>query len=280
MRVPATIIFVSALLAVCHAQKFRFTPVKQTVLQQRMQPAPADWQERKARIRQLFIQAGCTRDELSEQTLKNVTGANVICRLPGKSKDTIVIGANYSQAAFDNWLTASLLPSVFESLIGRKRQHTFIFIAFADGSRDVAGSEFFAEEMSQSGLSHIQAMINLEALGFSPTKISTSASDKKLVKAFMTVTYVLKQMASQVDLAPAIHLDSEPFASRKIPQITIHSLTKDAVEELQVHDEQLVSTTSPDFAHVEPGFRVSAYYSSYHLISGYLAYLDVTLKSK
>lgn len=280
MRLTAIIVFVSAFFGVCHAQKFRFTPVTQSVLQKRMQPAPASQPERAARLRQLFTESGCTHDRLTEQDLGSGAGANVICRLPGKSKESIIIGAHYGPSVPDNWAAALLLPSVYQSLAGRKRHHSFIFIAFADGSHDLAGAEFFAGQMNQADASQTGAMINLEALGFSPTKLSSSVSDKKLLESFVTVMYVLKQVASQVDISKALRLDSEPFASRNIPQITIHSLTQDAVADLQVKEEELVSDPQNDFAHIESGFRPSAYYNSYRLISGYLAYLDEILKPR
>ncbi len=280
IRLTAIFLLTPTLLAVGHAQKFRFTPVKQSVIQQRMEPAPASQAERAEKIRQLFAAVGCSHDHLTEQTLGGASSANVICRLPGKTKESIIIGANYGPSVPDNWTAALLLPSMYESLVSRKRRHTFIFAAFADGSHDLAGSEFFARQMNPADLSQTEAMVNIEALGFSPTKLSSAASDKKLVESFVTVMYVLKQMASQVDIARAIPLDSDPFASRNIPQITIHSLTQDAVNGLQAQDQQLVPTPDPDFAHVESGFRPNAYYDSYHLISGYLAYLDVILKPR
>ena len=280
MRLTVPILLALALLSLCPAQEFRFTPVAESILQQRADKPPLGRQDRQARIRDLFVQAGCSRDRLMEQPLQNMPDANLICRLPGKGKDTIIVGANYSKAALDNWTSASLLPSLLQSLVSRKRRHTFLFIAFADGDRDLAGSEFFVQQMNQTDLERTVAMVNLDALGFSPTKISSEGSDKKLVESFITVMYALKQTASQVDISKGVRLDSEPFASRHIPQITIHSLTQDAVAGLQTQGQQPASPEGAGFGRVETGFRPNLYYSSYHLISGYLAYLDETLKSK
>ena len=281
MRLTIFIAILVASFPVCHAQKFRFSPLKETVIQEREEHPPASQQDRAARIKQFFTQAGCKRDELSEQRVESAAGANVICRLPGKSKESIIVGANYSQAAFDNWTGASLLPSLFQSLVSRRRYHTFIFIAFADGKRDLAGSQSFAGQMSQADVAQTEAMVNLDALGFSPTKISSTASDKKLVESFITVMYALKQMASQVDISKGVHVDSEPFASLHIPQITIHSLTQEAVAELQVYgQDQLLPAPEWGVAPAEADFRSDHYYNSYHLISGYLAYLDETLKPR
>ena len=269
-------IIVSILLSAAHAQKFRFSPVSQSTIMQRKAHPPAGQQDRESRIKQLFMQVGCTTSELSEQPLEKFGGANVICRLPGQSAETIIVGASYSQMAPDNWSGAVLLPSLFQTLVGRKRHHTFIFVAFADGNSDLAGAQYFAAHLTPADVDHTEAMINLDPLGFSPTKISSSDSDKKLVESFFKVTYILKQMASQVDISKGTRVDSEPFASLQIPQITIHSLTREAVADL--HPD--IARPGFDVASDDAQFRADHYYHSYRLVSGYLAYLDETLKPR
>ena len=268
MRLPLLTVVVLVLSFIAQAQKFRFSPLPESVVQARAEHAPAR-DGRKAKIKELFLQAGCRQDDVTEQE-----SGNVICRLPGKSSQTIIVGANYGQAAPDNWTGVALLSSIFQTLVARKRHHTFLFVAFADGSRDVAGSESFARQMTAVDVERTEAMINLEPLGYSPTKISPGGSDKKLVESFITVMYALKQMGSQVEVSHAIHVDSEPFAALGIPGITIHSLTQDAVAGLQ--DPPIVSTQGGSTAE----FRSDFYYNSYRLISGYLAFLDETLKPR
>lgn len=258
----------------CSAQKFRFSQVDQKTVSERLQNAPADEESRRTRLRELFIQAGCARDQLSEEHLEGSSRVNIICRLPGKTGYTIVVGANYYHATPDNWTAASLLPSLFQSLVSRRRHHTFLFVAFADGGTDLAGSRYFADHMGQEQLDRTEAMVNLEPLGFSPTKIAPN-SDKELVKDFVAVMYVLKLVASQVDISKGMRVDSEPFSSLNIPQITLHSLTQDAVADLKTQGPSAASATPS-----APEFRLDFYYNSYRLISGYLAYLDETLKPK
>jgi|SRR5579864_8594982 len=261
-------ILLLALLSVAQAQRFRFNQIPESVVMQREQHGPMSARERESRIKQLFLQAGCAAAQLNEQPLQKLALANVICRLPGKGKETIIVGATYSQRAPDNWSGASLLASLFQTLAKRKRRHTFVFVAFADGNNDLAGSQFFVDHMTQVDVDQTAAMVNVETLGFSPTKISSSESDKELVQDFMKVTYALKQMASQVDVSKGVHVDSEPFAFMHIPQITIHSLTQDAVADLPSQDN--------DGDKFHPRF----YYNSYTLVSGYLAYLDEILKPR
>jgi hypothetical protein len=254
------------LLAASQAQMLRFSPVAKDVILERAEEIPPGNQERHARIKELFAQSGCLM--VNEQTVPSSEIPNVICRLKGRTEKTIIVGANYSQISPDNWAGASMLAGLYQSLAARKRHHTFIFVAFADETKTPAASQFFAGHMTNTEVGRTHAMIDLDALGLSPTKFWAAHSDKDLVKALVVVMYALKLPASQVDIAKAGETDSEAFASRHIPQITIHSLTKDAVTVLEKNQGPIKE------------FRPNNYYDSYHLISGYLAYLDETLKSR
>ena len=106
-------------------------------------------------------------------------------------------------------------------------------------------------------------MINVDALGLSPTKVWTAHSDKDLVHSLIVMVYALKLSASQIDIAAAGTTDSDPFAAHHIPQITIHSLT-----------QQNVATGATT------QFRPNNYYDTYRLLCGYLAYLDQSLKPR
>ncbi|HEV3042145.1 MAG TPA: M28 family peptidase [Candidatus Angelobacter sp.] len=217
-------------------------------------------------MKELFLESGCL--SLSEQSVPSSEMPNVVCRLTGESEETIIVGANFGQISPDNWAGASLLPSLYQSLASRKRRHTFIFVAFADEEKTPTGARFFADHMTDKEVKRSEAMIDLDALGWSPTKFWAAHSDKSLIKALVVVMYALKLPASQVDIAQAGDADSEAFASRHIPQITLHSLTREAVAVMRSQQE------------LAQKFRPNNYYDSYHLISGYLAYLDETLKAR
>jgi Peptidase family M28 len=262
-----TIMFSSfAMCGAGPAQKLEYAPVDKPVVLERTKEVPVSDSLRAARIRDMFADAGCNGRFLEEQP--SSSGApNVICRLPGESNERVIVGAHYdasatSQRPFDNWASASLLPALYQSLHQRKRRHTFVFVAFADHGSDLAGSESFAGHMSASESRHTEAMVNLDVLGFSPTKVWTSHSDKDLVHSLVIMVYSLKLPASQIDMETAGATDSEPFAARHIPCITIHSLTR----------LNLDGTPTP--------FRPNNYYDTYRLLCGYLAYLDVTLKPR
>jgi Peptidase family M28 len=250
----------------CAAQQIKFTPLERSEVVHRAETTPATDQERAAQLKTWFDQAGCGVIDLTEQKVAGAAAPNVICRLPGKSSSTIVIGAHFDHASsgqrpLDNWSGAALLPGLYRCLKDRKRHFNFIFVAFADNGNDLLGSKSFADHLEEQGAHNVRAMINLDTLGLSPTKIWTAHSDKELVKTLIQCVYMLKLPASQVDITATGNSDSDPFAERSLPQITVHSIT-------QEHLRKAVPTK----------FRPGNYYDSYRLLCGYLALLDATLK--
>jgi len=250
----------------CVGQRVRFTPLEKDEAVRRAETVPATDQERAEQLKKWFDQAGCGIVDLTEQKVQGAAAPNVICHLPGESKSTIVIGAHFDhpsspERSLDNWAGAALLPGLYRCLKERKRHFRFVFVAFADNGNDVVGSKFFADHLDAH--EHVDAMINVDALGLSPTKIWTAHSDKELVKTLIQCVYMLKLPASQVDISAAGSSDSDPFAQRNVPQITLHSITQEHLRK------------------EEPSrFRPGNYYDSYRLLCGYLALLDATLKQR
>ncbi len=94
----------------------------------------------------------------------------------------MIVGAHYDrisspQRPLDNWsgaVTAARLSTI--ACKERKRSHSFVFVAFADNGNDPAGAEFFVDHLeSRRSLTMLEAMINVDALGLSPTKVWTRA---------------------------------------------------------------------------------------------------------
>jgi len=267
MRAGALAIFIIGVCAACHAQKLRFVPVNKGELLARVKTTPASDRERAALIKRLFVLAGCA-GQLSEQPVGEGDTPNIVCALEGRGQGTVIVGARYNLGApgektIDNWNSASLLPALYECLsASKKRRHRFVFVAFADHGSDPTGAAFFAGHMNASEAESVEGMVNLGALGLSPTKVWTSRSDKDMVQELVLMAYALKLTTSQFDLNSDAASDVDPFASLRIPEITIHSLTQVNIE-----------------AGATP-FQSNNYYDSYRLLCGYLSYLDVTLKPR
>jgi len=243
--------------AASQSQKVHFVAEGKDDILQRVNTVPASDVERAAQIKKWFNDAGCVGGLLREQTVEGSTTPNIICELLGQADETVVVGSPYDLRTVDTWSGASLLPALYNCVRSKRRHHHFIFVAFASG-----GSAFYAAHMSPAELERTSAMVNLGVLGLSPTKIWTSHSDKDLVHDLMVMAYALKLPASQVDMASTSRTDSDPFAERQVPQITIHSLTR----------ENLDGGATP--------FRSGSYYDTYRLLCGYLAYLDAALKPR
>lgn len=257
------------LCGICPAQRVQFTALEKPILLERMKSIPETNAARASRLKELFISAGCNGNSFLEEKVEGADTPNVICMLGTGKGNTIIVGAHYKrssslQKSFDNWSGASLLPALYQSLRDKKRDHSFIFVAFADDGSDPVGAESFARHLTSAQLNHAEAMINLDTLGFSPTKVWTSHSNKELVHSLFIMVYALKIPASQIDIAAIGHKDAEPFSALHIPGITIHSLTQ----------QNVLTGATPQ------SFRPGNYYDSYRLLCGYLAFLDQSLKSK
>ncbi|HKW76505.1 MAG TPA: M28 family peptidase [Terriglobales bacterium] len=248
-----------SLLLLCgagSAQKVRFSSAGETEVVSKAIHPPASNQERAEQLKAWFEDAGCAGNALHTEPVDGAQSPNIICELKGKSSDTIVIGAHYDLPSsparpFDDWSGAALLASLYHCLSDQTRRHTIIFAAFADNGNHAQGAEELAGR-----LKNVSAMLNLDALGLSPPKVWTSHSDKQLVQEFMTMVYALKIPASQVDIDLAGSTDSQPFAARGVPEITVHSLTR----------QNLLSRA-------ENKLNARNYYNAYRLLCGYVAYL-------
>ncbi|HJX84212.1 MAG TPA: hypothetical protein VJ723_07705, partial [Candidatus Angelobacter sp.] len=123
MRASALAVLVLGFCGVNSAQTIRFTPVDREVVLEREADAPATDEARYARIKDLFNQAGCSGSALTEETVTGSQTPNIICRLKGRSEETIVAGAAYgrgtSKDQSDSWSAAALLPSLYQGLAKR-----------------------------------------------------------------------------------------------------------------------------------------------------------------
>jgi Iap family predicted aminopeptidase len=246
-----------------------FDPVKDEVLQQRIEKGMGKNLERKAAIFALFQEAGCSAT-LTEQPVKASKLPNIVCTLPGETDSVIVVGAHFDKAdegegIIDNWSGASLLPSLYESLKGSKRKHTYIFVAFTDEEKGLVGSQAYVKQLKKEAFAKIRAMVNLDTLGLGDTEVWVSHADKRLVSAVATIAKAMSLPVTRMDVDNVGTSDSESFREKKVPAITLHSLKGETMKFIHSPQDTLAAV------------RSKQYFSSYRLIAGYLAYLDVFL---
>ena len=253
------------------AQQVRFGAISRDVVESRLREAPKKDAERESLMEKIFRDAGCAPDQLGEQKVAHQKLPNVICVLPGETDEKIVVGAHYDHVSagagvVDNWSGASLLPSLLEVLRQTPRRHTYVFIAFSAEEKGLVGSRFFVKQLSASERAKIEAMINMDTLGLSPTKVWVTQADPKLVQAIAKVANSVKLPVSEMDVDKVGEADSISFKRAGIPSITIHSVTQETWPILHTSKDQLGAIHLDD------------YYDSFRLISVYLAYLDQTLE--
>jgi aminopeptidase-like protein len=239
------------------------------VIEQRLGKYGGKDQQREATLKQIFTEAGCDDQHLSEQPVKGSKLPNVICLLPGTSGKVIIVGAHFDhvsegEGVVDNWSGASLLPSLFEAIKIQARKHTYIFIGFTDEEKGEIGSRYYVRQMTRDQIAAIDAMVNMDTLGLAPAKVWATHSDKTLVTMLVQVARILNTPISAVNVDKIGSSDAEQFAERKIPRITIHSLTQNT------WDAHILHTSKDKLSAI----NVDDYYQTYRLMAAYLAFLD------
>jgi Zn-dependent M28 family amino/carboxypeptidase len=179
------------------------------------------------------------------------------------------VGAHFDRVSegngvVDNWSGASLLPSLYEAVKMEPRKHTYIFIGFTDEEQGEVGSRFYARQMTKEQVAMTDAMVNMDTLGLAPTEVWASHSDKRLTGALAYVAKQLNVSVTGVNVDQVGSTDAEQFAERKIPRITIHSLTQETWNARILH-------TSKDRI---SAMRLDDYYQTYRLLAAYIAFLD------
>lgn len=267
--VLAPIICAAATFSASAQVHFRLEP--RAVVEKRLKSLSSDNESREEIIRRWFAESGCAKNNLSEQAARFGLPPNVICVLPGETQEAIVVGAHTDHVirgdgVVDNWSGSSLLPSLLFSLSGQKRHHTFIFVGFTAEEKGMVGSEYYVAHLTTDERSRIEAMVNMDSLGLTPTKVWASHADKVLLDALASVALASKLSVTTANVDNIGSTDSESFARYHIPRVTLHSVTQETLPVLHSTDDKLSAIKMDD------------YYDSYHLIAEYLAYLDDTLK--
>jgi Zn-dependent M28 family amino/carboxypeptidase len=251
------------------AEPVRFNLVSREMVEARLKKYGGDNKQRQATLKQIFTEAGCDGQHLAEQPVKGSKLPNVICVLPGSSGKVIIVGAHFDRVSagdgvVDNWSGASLLPSLYEAVKTEPRKHTYIFIGFTDEEKGLVGSHFYVQQMPKEQVTATDAMVNMDTLGLAPSEVWATHSDKRLMAALASIAKQLNVAVTGVNVDEIGSSDSESFAQRKIPRITIHSLTQETWNAAILH-------TSKDKL---SAMRLDDYYQTYRLLAAYIAYLD------
>jgi hypothetical protein len=89
----AAIVLLTLLWVGVLAEDFQLNPVSRELVETRLGKYTGSNKQREATLRQLFVEAGCSEQNISEQQVKGSKLPNVICILPGSSDKVIIVGA-------------------------------------------------------------------------------------------------------------------------------------------------------------------------------------------
>jgi Peptidase family M28 len=264
----AIIVWRLPLGSVAAPDSFQYSPVSRTVIEARLGKYAGDNQQRERTLKQMFAESGCD-EGVSEQPVKGSKLPNVVCLLPGTALRFIIVGAHFDRVSkgdgvVDNWSGASLLPSLYQAIKTEPRGHSYIFIGFTDEEQGEVGSRFYARQMTKEQVASTDAMVNMDTLGLAPTEVWASQSDKRLIADLAYIAKQLRLPLAFVNVEQVGSTDSVQFSERKIPSITIHSLSQ------ETWDARILHTAKDKLS----AMRLDDYYETYHLVAAYLAYLD------
>ncbi len=248
----------------------QFEVLPQSLIEQRLRVVPDKNEARESELQRLFKEAGCPENQLTEQVVRRKSPPNLTCSLPGSADATIVVGAHFDhvktgRGVVDDWSGAALLPSLLQTLKRAPHKHTYVFAGFTDEEKQLAGSDYYVRHLGAERISRIRAMINLECLGLTPTKVWMHHADRQLLLGLLSVAKEMNLPIEGVNVEKVGDDDADSFRHRHVPTITIHSVTQNTWP--------ILHSTRDDFAAI----NVREYYNSYRLIAAYLTYLDSAL---
>ena len=251
-------------------QSIAYTKLDPNIIESRLGQYPGGNEARRAALKKIFTEAGCKDSHLTDQAVKGSELGNVVCTIPGKTASVIVVGAHFDKkgthdGVIDNWSGATMLPSLYQSLVKSPRKHTFVFVGFTDKEKGRKGSKAFVKGLSKQEVSQTQAMVNIDSLGLSPSKVIVTDDNKQLTGYLAGVAKAVNRPVLGQNIENRGADDSESFQNRKIPCVTVHSLTPDNISVLHSKKDTIEAV------------QKDSYYDSYVLLAAYLAYLDVKL---
>ncbi|MEQ1885050.1 MAG: M28 family peptidase [Bryobacteraceae bacterium] len=251
------------------AQTIEYTAVPRETVEKRLASYVTKNDQRGPAIRRLFEDAGCTDSNIEEKPVKGLKTPNVVCTSPGSLNSVVVVGAHFDlveagHGVADNWSGASLLPSLYEGFTKIPRRHTFRFVAFAGEERGLVGSRAYVKDIGKAKDS-VSAMVNMDTLGLGETEVWVSHADKKLMELMNLTASSVNLPVNGVNIEAVGSTDSESFREKKIPAITIHSLTQATLRLLHSPQDRMEAINKNE------------YYKTYRLVLAYLAVLDLKL---
>ena len=217
-------------------------------------PIPDSDDSRYRHLRQYFSDLHCPSQLMVEQTVTKHVGKNLMCVLPGKNVEQILVVARYDYRWESNgWSDAVALPILYNALQAQPRQHTFVFAALSGSPGE---KELFVN-LRKNNQPKVQAIVVLDWLGMGDPRFYTPGN--KLLGTEAAFTAHLQGVSVLNDpLASSASRNAVLSLAGKIPSILVYSRYSQKVSAPAFHkdfdfaayylcriDTQLVIPTNP-----------------------------------
>ncbi len=182
-------------------------------------------------VKSLFEKMGAKPEEITVEKIRSAE--NVVITKPGtdNSQEKVVIGAHYDKTsngcgAVDNWTGVVTLGHVYRTFKDHPFKKTVIFVAFGREEEGLVGSSEMAGAIKKEESAQYCAMINIDSLGMGMPQTLDNVSSKKLIDFTANLAKEMNLPFAAVRVEGASS-DSASFIRKKIPAVTIHSLTNE-----------------------------------------------------
>jgi VWFA-related protein len=282
------IVIVFALHGAALADNVTFLRIDKSVVQQRLQQAPPDPDQRVHALRTMFEKAGCSKANIEVQPVPGQPLPNVLCTLPGTESGTILIASRLDydgrgEEGTVEWGGVAMLPLLAESLTSANHRHTLIFAAFSGGN--LAGVSWYWKSLTDAQRREFRGVVDLDHVGRTAAGYSTAPNGMEMARLLPAAGRAL-QLSPEPQAVPEVPDSDALFFQRvRVPAITIysHGYVSNAPDAPQPSVEanplvpedvrKVASTSSHSFA-LKTGLDPDVYNQTYNLLCVYVLFLD------
>ncbi len=192
-----------------------------------------------------YLRKQCSRVEKQEISKRN--GNNLICRLAGKSKSRIIVGAHYDRigpgsGVADNWTGIVLIKRLAAAISENSQMLTWELVAFGAEENGLLGSKTYLRK--DDGQGKILAMINIDTLGLGKVNID-SRSDDNLACIANDLARAMEIDVSRARMRQTTG-DWEPFDRQGIPVLNLHSLNRKSIKKVHTRQDRRSAISDDD----------------------------------
>ena len=179
---------------------------------------------------------------------------NLVCRIPGKHPETIVVGAHFDKVqqgrgVADNWSGVVVLDALLNLLQTSEPHYTIELVAFAAEEPGLFGSKAYLKQYQDP----LVAMVNLDTLGLQ-SLIIAGESDPLIACKTLLIAKTLG-ISAVVKSWRDITGDWEVFAKAGIPVVSLQSVDTKTIKRIHHRRDR---AGNADLELISEAFQVAA----------------------